>query len=132
MGIMNIVVNDFSDFLELSLACLVIMIPFIIGIFIYKRYNIFHGIVSYFFFNYILCFIFNELLTTINIFTENQSLLVVEATETQYNFIYESILLIPNFKENFISNEKYIVLTIVFLIYLLLHMTFMAIDRVKN
>lgn len=119
------------SFFELTISCLIIMIPFALGVIIQRRYNIFHGIISYFFFNYILCFIFVQLSTTISFLSTTQCLLIVSATITPYNFIYESILLIPNIKENIVSNEEYIVLTIVFLIYLLLHMTFLAIDRIK-
>lgn len=123
---------DFESFFELCGACSIILIPFLIGILLTRRYHIFYGIVSYFFFNYILCFIFLELSTTINFFSENQCYLVISASVSQYNLIYESILLIPNIKQNIASNEKFIVLTIVFTVYLLLHMTFMAIDKVKN
>lgn len=128
---MNIGIVDYDTFFELLGACLIIISPFLLGIIMCKKYNFFHGLITYFFFNFLLCFIFNELINTINFFTKSQSLLVVNATSSIYNLFYESILLIPNIEESIASNEKFILLTIVVFMYLLLHMTFMAIDRIK-
>lgn len=125
-----IVLNLYSYF-ELFIVCLFIVIPFIMGIIMQKIYNMFHGIITYFFCSYIIHFLFFELDGTNNIFTDKQSQLISDATDSIYDFVYESVISIPNIKGSVLPNEKFVVLTIVFLIYFLIHITFMSIDRIK-
>lgn len=119
------------NYLEIVVSVLIVLFPFCVAALISKQYNIIHGIITYLFFSFIIYYFFNELRNEITIFSIEQCELIMNANYIQYQFITTTILLIPNMKYLIVSNEKYIIITIVFFVYLITHILSMIIKKIK-
>lgn len=120
-----------QNYIEIAVTVLIVLFPFCIATLISKQYNIFHGIITYLFFSFIIYFFFNELSNEVTMFSVKQCELIINAFYIQYYFVTSTILLIPNMKDLIISNEKYITITIVFVVYLITHIISMIIKKIK-
>ncbi|MFI3251676.1 MAG: hypothetical protein R3Y60_00910 [bacterium] len=119
------------EYTDLLVSSIFFIIPILICILFSKKYNIFHGVITYLFLCYIIYFLFNELSNAENIFTTEQSLLIKSTMEMSYKLIHDGLLLIPGVSKLTNMNENYSILAIVFIIYFILHIISSIINKIK-
>lgn len=107
------------SFIDLVVVSVVLLFPLLIGLLVSKKYNILQGVITYLFFNYILSYMFNIILTTESIFSYEQNVLLLNTTNAFYELINYFILLIPMLKNEIVGVQEHMLLTIVVLSFLI-------------
>ncbi len=120
------------NYISFLVVALIAFLPFVCGFIIMKLFNRIHGIITYFFVNYILYFFLFELIGTKNFLSEEQLNIIINTLYIPYNLVYQGILSIPNILIIVSPKEKYFVLTIVSFIYILSQIISSTINKTKQ